>query len=43
VFRGYYPNGRNYLVTPSGDPAYTKQFGALAVRVCTPTELHAQA
>ena len=43
VFRGYYTNGRNYLVTPSGDPAYTKQFGALAVRVCTPTELHAQA
>jgi hypothetical protein len=41
VFRGYYPNGRNFLVTPSGDPAYTKQFGTLGVRVCTPTELHA--
>jgi uncharacterized protein len=40
VFRGYYPNGRNYLVTPSGDPAYTRQFGTLDVRVCTPTELH---
>ena len=40
VFRGYYPNGRNYLVTPSGDPAYTRQYGTLAVRVCTPTELH---
>jgi hypothetical protein len=39
VFRGYYPNGRNYLVTPSGDPAYTKHFGTLAVRVCTPAEL----
>lgn len=41
VFRGYYPKGRNYLVTPSGDPAYTKRFGTLHVRVCTPTELHA--
>jgi hypothetical protein len=41
VFRGYYPKGRNYLVTPSGDPAYTKRFGTLNVRVCTPTELHA--
>lgn len=41
VFRGYYPNGRNYLVTPSGDPAYTRQVGTLDVRVCTPSELHA--
>lgn len=41
VFRGYYPDGRNYLVTPSGDPAYTKRFGTLEVRVCTPTELRA--
>jgi hypothetical protein len=41
VFRGYYPNGRNILVTPSGDPPYTKQFGTLSVRVCTPAELHA--
>jgi predicted AAA+ superfamily ATPase len=41
VFRGYYPKGRNYLVTPSGDPAYTRRFGTLEVRVCTPTELHA--
>ncbi|MEI6667541.1 MAG: ATP-binding protein [Acidobacteriota bacterium] len=39
VFRGYYPNGRNFLVTPSGDPAYTKQFGRLDVRVCTPSGL----
>jgi len=42
VFRDYYPRGRNYLVTPSGDPAYTKRFGTLDVRVCTPTELRAQ-
>ena len=40
VFRHYYPDGRNYLVTPSGDPAYTRQVGTLAVRVCTPSELH---
>ncbi len=41
VFRDYYPKGRNYLVTPSGDPAYAKRFGTIDVRVCTPTELHA--
>jgi hypothetical protein len=39
VFRSYYPKGRNYLVTPSGDPAYTKRFGPLSVRICTPSEL----
>lgn len=39
VFRDYYPRGRNFLVTPSGDPAYTRQFGGLEVRVCTPSEL----
>lgn len=40
LFRAFYPNGRNFLVTPSGDPAYTKRYGNLAVRVCTPSELH---
>ena len=40
VFRGYYPKGRNYLVTPSGDPAYTKRYGTLEVKICTPSELH---
>jgi predicted AAA+ superfamily ATPase len=39
VFRGFYPKGRNFLVTPSGDPAYTKRFGELEVRICTPSEL----
>jgi len=39
VFRGFYPKGRNYLVTPSGDPPYTKRFGKLEVRICTPSEL----
>ena len=37
VFRTYYPKGRNYLVTPSSAPAYTKRFGAHEVRVCTLT------
>lgn len=40
LFRSYYPKGRNSLVTPSGDPAYTRRFGNLAVRVCTPAGLH---
>jgi len=39
VFRSYYPRGRNYLVSPAGEPAYTKRFGALDVRVCTPWAL----
>jgi len=39
VFRGFYPKGRNYLVSPSGDPGYAKRFGAHEVRVCTPSEL----
>jgi hypothetical protein len=40
LFRGFYPKGRNFLVTPSGDPGYTKRYGTLEVRVCTPAELH---
>jgi hypothetical protein len=40
LFRGFYPKGRNLLVTPSGDPGYTKRYGTLEVRVCTPAELH---
>ena len=39
VFRSYYPKGRNYLVTPSGDPAYTKRYGQLDVRICTPSDI----
>jgi hypothetical protein len=39
VFRTFYPQGRNYVVTPSGDPAYPRRFGDLEVRVCTPTNL----
>ena len=39
TFREHYPNGRNYLVTPSGDPAHTKSFGRLSVRVCMPSAI----
>ncbi|MEX1118064.1 MAG: ATP-binding protein [Terrimicrobiaceae bacterium] len=39
VFRSYYPEGRNYLVSPSGASPYDKRFGSLEVRVCTPSEL----
>lgn len=39
TFRSHYPHGRNFLVTPAGDPPYTKRFGELEVRICTPTEL----
>jgi len=39
VFRSYYPKGINYLVSPSGGPAYTKRFASLEVRICTPSEI----
>ncbi len=39
VFRGYYPKGRNYLVTPSGEPTRKKRYGALEVTICTPATL----
>lgn len=39
VFRSHYPMGRNFLVTPSGTPAYTKKFGGIEVRICTPSDL----
>lgn len=38
IFRSYYPKGRNYLITPSGEPAYTKRYGPLSVRICTPSD-----
>jgi predicted AAA+ superfamily ATPase len=41
TFRGFYPKGRNYLITPSGQPAYNQRYGHIEVRVCTPSELHA--
>lgn len=39
IFRDAYPRGRNYLVTPAGDPAYTIAAGKLRIRVCTPLAL----
>ena len=37
VFRSFYPKGKNYLVSPSGDPGYTKRFGPHEVHICTPS------
>jgi uncharacterized protein len=39
VFRSYYPKGRNFLVSPSGSPAYPRRFGSHEVHVCTPSDL----
>jgi len=39
LFRSWYPKGRNYLVSPSGVPAYSRRYGDLEVRICTPSEL----
>ena len=39
IFRGYYPHGRNYLVTPSATRSYDKRCGGIEVRVCTPEGL----
>lgn len=39
TFRNYYPKGNNFLVTPSGETAYTKSFGGHEVRICTPSGL----
>lgn len=41
TFRSYYPNGRNYLVSPSAVQPYERRYGDLVVRVCTPTEFKA--
>ena len=39
IFRQFHPNGRNFLVTPSGTPACLKRFGELEAKVCTPDDL----
>lgn len=39
AFRRLHPGGRNFLVTPSGVPAYTRDYGGIDVRVCTPDGL----
>ncbi len=38
-FRSHYPQGRNFLVTPSGTPGHTRRYGDLEVRICTPSGL----
>jgi hypothetical protein len=39
MFRAFYPRGRNYLLTPSGVPAYMKEYGGIEVRICTPSDM----
>jgi uncharacterized protein len=39
IFRSAYPNGLNFLITPSASIAYDKSFGDLSVRICTMNEL----
>lgn len=39
VFRRYYPEGKNYLLTPSTAPAHLRRFGAHEVMVCNPCGL----
>jgi predicted AAA+ superfamily ATPase len=41
ALRKIYPRGRNFLVTPSGVPAFTRDYDGLEVRVCTPSDLPA--
>ena len=39
MFRAFYPRERNYLLTPSGVPAYMKEYGGIDVRICTPSDM----
>jgi hypothetical protein len=39
IFRRHYPKGRNYLITPSGEPAYFKAYDNHEVMICTPAGL----
>lgn len=39
VFRSYYPEGRNYLVTPSPAPPHVRRSGAHEILVCNPSAL----
>lgn len=39
TFRDWYPKGRNYLLTPSADPAYVKNYAGIELRICTPSDL----
>ncbi len=42
IFRRYYPQGRNYLVTPGASTPYLARYGELEVTVCTPSHLVTQ-
>ena len=39
TFRASYPQGRNYLLTPSGVPPYIRNYGGIEVRVCNPADM----
>jgi uncharacterized protein len=41
VFRSYYPEGHNFLLTPSTAPSHVKRFGLHEVTVCNPSALRA--
>lgn len=36
TFRGHYPKGANYLISPLTGPAYPKRYGPLTVHICNP-------
>jgi predicted AAA+ superfamily ATPase len=36
LFRSYYPNGHNYLISPLSIEGYVKTYSTLKVRVCNP-------
>lgn len=38
AFRGHYPQGHNWLLSPLAAPGYTKRFGTHEVRICSPSE-----
>lgn len=35
VFRSYYPNGQNYLVSPNGKSGHARKISGLEVRICS--------
>jgi predicted AAA+ superfamily ATPase len=39
VFRTHYPEGHNYIITPSGQPTRTRMYGDIKVTICTPSDL----
>ena len=39
VFRGYYPHGKNYVVSPVQNGGYSKRYGGIEVKICNPAGL----